>query len=66
MPKVNSTAIASVRPSIGGVVVRFHNGGRYRYDGVPFRTYRRLRRSESVGVTYNREVKGQYPSTKLN
>lgn len=66
MPKVNSTAIKSVSPKLlGGIRIRFHNGGVYDYEGVTRTEYRRLRDSRSVGVTYNREVKGQYPVRKV-
>lgn len=66
MPKVNSTAIQSIRPkALGGVRVKFHGGRVYDYEGVDRDLYRRLRDSRSVGVTYNREVKGQFPVRRV-
>jgi hypothetical protein len=66
MPKVNSTAIKSVSPKLlGGIRVKFHNGGVYDYEGVSRVVYKSLRDSRSVGVTYNREIKGQFPVRKV-
>lgn len=64
MPKVNSTAIKSVRYRRGGVVVEFHESGIYRYD-APRSVAKMLRRSRSVGVDYNRHLKGQFPCQKV-
>lgn len=66
MAKVNSTAIRSVSPKLlGGIRVRFHSGNVYDYEGVSRTVYRSLRDSRSVGVTYNREVKGRFPVRRV-
>jgi len=67
MPRVNSTAIARVRPLPGpkGFRIRFHSGDEYEVD-APRVVYKRLRNSRSVGTTYNSEVRGQYPTRKVS
>ena len=66
MPRVNSTAIRNVRAGIGDkFTVTFRTGDTYEVD-APRSVYRRLRHSESVGVTYNKEIRGKYPTRKVS
>lgn len=70
MPKVNSTAIKSVRRTFMGrtrVTFHGHKGGPSRVYVIdaPDNVYRTLRDSRSVGSTYNALVKGQYPTRRI-
>lgn len=67
MPRVNSTAIERVRalPLPGGFRVHFHSGDVYEVD-APRDVYLKLRRARSVGTFYNSNVRGKYPTRKVN
>lgn len=51
----------------GELQVVFHNGTRYRYEGVPGQLYWEMREAESVGRFFNQNIKGQdqYASFKV-
>lgn len=62
MPKVNSTAIKSIRRTgLNRFRIRFH-GDRVYLVKAPGSVYNQLRNARSVGQTYNYKVKGNYPT----
>lgn len=65
MRKVKSSAISEVGYNPFWVTVRFTSGKKYRYYGVTYKDYKRLRDSDSVGRTYNKEIKGKYTSLEV-
>ena len=66
MPKVNSTAIARIRPTgPSRFRVLFHEGREYEVE-APRSVYRELRNARSVGATYNRKVRGKFPTVLVS
>jgi hypothetical protein len=49
----------------GALMVKFHSGTIYSYEGVTYNEYQTLLKAESVGRAMNR-IKQQYPANKIN
>lgn len=47
------------------LMVEFANGGIYRYTGVPVEVWRAFTRADSAGKFLAAEVRGKYPSSKV-
>lgn len=65
----DSTCITRIthNPSTKNLDVTFRDSGaQYRYRGVSAKVATSLRRSDSVGSHYNRNVKHEYPWQKLS
>jgi hypothetical protein len=45
--------------------IEFHNGGLYRYTGVPERIYRGLMNAGSHGSYFHQHIKDKYNTTKI-
>lgn len=45
--------------------VRFNNGGLYQYRDVPETVLASLMRAESKGRFFNQNIRGRYPSVRL-
>lgn len=54
---VESSNIHSMAHEANDLYVKFHSGKIYRYQGVPLATFNTLLEAESVGRTFNQEVK---------
>jgi hypothetical protein len=66
--KVESSNVAEVGYDADSetLVVLFHNGGMYAYDGVPATTFDQMVGAESVGKFFNTNVKGKYDFRKVS
>lgn len=62
---VSSSNISDVGYQLGKLYVKFHSGGTYSYDDVPYDVYDEIAQAESVGRTFHRRVKGKYRYTRL-
>ena len=62
MPKVNSSAIASIDydPESCEMYVEFHKTGTYTYYNVPENVYSEFLNSKSVGQHFNIYIKDKY------
>lgn len=49
----------------GTLRVEFRNGAVYEYDDVPRLVFTELVGAESVGAYFHREIKGRYPTRKV-
>ena len=47
------------------LTVKFPNGTRYEYAGVPEQVYQGLEETKEKGKYFNAEIKGEYKTTKL-
>ena len=47
------------------LTVKFPNGTRYEYAGVPEQVYQGLEATKEKGKYFNEEIKGEYKTTKL-
>lgn len=63
---ISSSNIDAVAYSLGNLFIRFHSGGVYSYDKVPFAIYDGIRTAESAGKFFHRFIKGQYEYHKLD
>lgn len=63
---VDSRSIASVGydRATATLEVEFRSGRVYRYFAVPANVHRRLVEADSIGATFNREVRDAYPVTE--
>lgn len=63
---VKSSQVKSIgyHPGTGLLEVEFHNGGVYRYEGVPADVHQKLIEAESVGRALGQHVKGTYRYAK--
>lgn len=52
-------------PTSSRLQVEFNNGSLYQYEGVSPALYREMLQSPSVGRVYTTEIRGNYPSTRL-
>jgi hypothetical protein len=43
----------------------FHDGGTYRYDGVPSYIYQQLMNAASKGTYFHSHIKNRYRTTKI-
>lgn len=62
---VESSSIDSVGYEKNVLEVGFRNGGVYQYFDVPEETLVMLMRAESKGAFFNRNIRGAYPSRRL-
>lgn len=46
--------------------IEFQNGSVYQYEGVEDTTWEELQDTDSPGQFFNRQIKGHYPSRRLN
>lgn len=65
MKKVESSMIKEIGYSGGDLLVRFNDGRIYEFKHVPPAVYRRLSSSDSVGQSFNRNVRGKYDHEKV-
>ena len=65
MKKVESSMIKEIGYSRGDLLVRFNDGRIYEFKRVPPAVYRRLSSSDSVGQSFNRNVRGKYDHEKV-
>jgi hypothetical protein len=65
---VTSNAIRDVqyKPEERHLEIEFHNGRRYRLEGVPQRIHYLFMNADSVGSFFNRNLRGQYKTVELN
>lgn len=66
-PKYASDHIHSIAydDETGSLVIRFHKGGTFAYEGVDASTYERLLNAPSAGGFFRSEIKGRYPHRKV-
>ncbi len=66
--RVNSTAITDIEyeDEHGKLFVRFTDGDRYVYVGVPGEVHRSFRESDSKGSFFAEEIRDLYPYNKLD
>ena len=62
--QVKSSCIAAVGNESGVLEVHFHNGGCYRYDGVPAQLIVEMMEAESQGAFYNAHIRDEYTCFK--
>lgn len=62
MPPLRSTSLAAADydPETEELVITFHNGLSYTYDGVPEQVYQDLLAAASPGTYYHAVIKGTY------
>jgi hypothetical protein len=67
MVRVESSSIRSIGydATTATLVVEFHDGDRYAYDGAPARAHHDLVTAESIGAHFNREVRNAYACRRL-
>jgi hypothetical protein len=65
MKKVKSSMIKEIGYTGGDLLVRFNDGRIYEFKRVPPAVYRRLSSSDSVGQSFNRDVRGKYDHEKV-
>jgi hypothetical protein len=58
--EVNSSAIRAVGYDGHTLTVEFHTGRIYDHPGVPYQVYREFMNAPSMGVYYNRHIRGRY------
>ena len=63
---VTSSNIAAVGWHDGKLRVEFHNGGVYDYQGVSEAEFKVLKDSDSVGRYFERNIRNQFPTTKVS
>lgn len=65
---VSSSQIAEVGfdPAKELLEIQFTRGGVYQYSGVPAEVHRELMEADSVGSYFSKQIKGQYPYSKLS
>lgn len=63
--KVESSNIDAVAWEDNKLFVRFHHGGVYRYDGVPYHVFPNMVNAPSVGKFFISEVKSRYPYSRV-
>jgi hypothetical protein len=64
MHLVDSTLLHSVGYMDGKLYVKFLNGARYSYSGVPIEVFNDFMAAESAGKFFLTKIKNQYPTTK--
>ncbi len=57
---VNSSAIRAVGYDGHTLTVQFHTGRIYDHPGVPYSVFAGLMQASSMGVYYNRYIRGKY------
>lgn len=57
---VNSSAIRAVGYDCGTLTVEFHSGRVYDHYGVPYSVFVEFMNASSLGVYYNRYIRGHY------
>lgn len=64
---VNSSTIASVgyNPDSAILEIEFHNGGVYRYTGVPGSLHGRFMAAASLGSFLHQHIKGSFPYQRI-
>lgn len=62
---VSSSDINSVGYDRGTLEVEFHSGGIYQYHNVPESVYHSLMSASSHGEYFARNIKNDYPYTKI-
>lgn len=62
---VSSSNISDVGYQLGKLYVRFHSGGAYSYEGVPYEVFDEITQAESAGRAFHKRVKGKYRYTRL-
>lgn len=65
MKKVKSSMIKEIGYTDGNLLVRFNDDRIYEFRRVPPSVYRRLSSSESIGQSFNRDVRGKYDHEKV-
>jgi hypothetical protein len=65
--KVNSSAIAGIGydPDEKKMIVEFHSGRKFVYEGVPPSVYDDFLGAKSLGVFFARNIRGKYGAEKL-
>lgn len=65
---VDSTTMRSVGYELKSQIleIEFDSGGVYQYLGVPEKIYEQLRRAESKGRYFNREIRDAYPYVEVS
>ena len=65
---VESTTLAALAydRSRQQLELEFHNGSVYHYRGVPERTYQELSQAPSKGQYFNRNIRGQFPTSQAS
>ena len=66
MRNVDSSNIAAIGHANGNLHIRFRNGGRYVYDGVPRETYDKAVEARSLGGFIHEHIKGKYNHTRID
>lgn len=62
---VESSSIDTVGWENEVLEIRFNNGGVYRYFNVPAQVCLNLLKADSKGRFFNREIRGEYPCTRI-
>lgn len=65
MRSVDSSMIKEVGYQDGDLLVRFNDGRIYEFKRVPKAVYTRLMSSDSVGQSFNRNIKSKYEHEKI-
>lgn len=62
MQSLNSSAIRAVdyNEFTGELTIYFRSSGGYTFHGVPYAIYAGLVTADSVGIYYNRHIRGRY------
>lgn len=63
---VQSTTIQAVGYENGLLVIAFHSGESYSYQGVSELVYHAFITAPSIGSFYVRSIKGKYPAVRIS
>lgn len=62
---VSSSNIDAIGYCLGTLYIRFHHGGSYAYDKVPFEVFNGMKDAESAGKYFHANVKSKFEFRKL-
>jgi hypothetical protein len=62
---VHSSNVSRIAYESGTLLVQFHNGSTYQYDGVPFEVWEEFMSASSKGQFVWQRLRGKYPYHRI-